>query len=96
MSTKHPKRPADFNQLAHAVFLEAVGEAPTVPAEAPVESEATPIIPIKNPHAVALGKLGGAKGGKARAAKMTPEQRSELALRAATARWEKEKNEKGS
>jgi hypothetical protein len=43
----------------------------------------------KNPHAVALGKLGGAKGGRAAAAKMTPEQRSERAKRASKARWSK-------
>ena len=41
----------------------------------------------KNPAAVALGRLGGKKGGKARAEKLTPEQRSEIARRAAQARW---------
>ena len=50
--------------------------------------EATP--PAKNPHALALGKLGGLKGGKARAAKLTPEQRAEIARKAATARWKKD------
>lgn len=44
----------------------------------------------KNPAAVALGRLGGKKGGKARAAKLTPEQRSEIAKKAARARWAKE------
>jgi hypothetical protein len=43
----------------------------------------------KNPAAVALGKLGGAKGGAARAAKLTKEQRSEIAKKAAAARWKK-------
>jgi len=43
----------------------------------------------KNPHAVALGKLGGLKGGPSRAAKMTPKKRSEIAARAAKARWGK-------
>jgi hypothetical protein len=43
----------------------------------------------KNPHAVALGKLGGAKGGKIRASKLTAEQRSEIARKAVLARWEK-------
>jgi hypothetical protein len=42
---------------------------------------------MKNPAAVALGKLGGAKGGKARAAKMSPEERPESARKAARARW---------
>ena len=45
----------------------------------------------KNPHAVALGKMGGAKGGKARAAKLTAEERSASARKAALARWSKEK-----
>ena len=40
-----------------------------------------------DPAAVALGRKGGLKGGKARAAKLTPEQRSEIAKRAAGARW---------
>jgi hypothetical protein len=43
----------------------------------------------KNPAAVALGKLGGMKGGRARAAKLTPEERKEIAQRAAKARWGK-------
>ncbi len=50
----------------------------------------------KNPAAVALGKLGGSKGGKARAAKMTPEERSESARKAAKARWEKKRREEES
>lgn len=43
--------------------------------------------PEKNPAAVALGRLGGLKGGKARAAKLTKEQRVEIARRAAVKRW---------
>jgi len=45
----------------------------------------------KNPHAVALGKMGGAKGGRKRAATLTPEQRSASARNAALARWDKAK-----
>ncbi len=45
----------------------------------------------KNPHAVALGRLGGLKGGKARAAQLTAEQRSELGRKAVQARWAKAK-----
>ena len=41
----------------------------------------------KNPNAVALGRLGGLKGGKARADKLTPEQRKEIAKKAANSRW---------
>lgn len=44
----------------------------------------------KDPHAVALGTLGGKKGGKARARRLSPVRRSEIASRAATARWKKE------
>ncbi len=47
----------------------------------------------KNPAAVALGKLGGAKGGKARAKNMTPEERSESARKAAKARWAKKRQQ---
>lgn len=43
----------------------------------------------KNPAAVALGRLGGLKGGKARAAKLSEEQRKEIARKAAQKRWEK-------
>jgi hypothetical protein len=42
---------------------------------------------VKNPHAVALGRLGGKKGGPARAQKLSSTQRSEIAKRAAQARW---------
>ncbi|MFN7962701.1 MAG: hypothetical protein U0002_15640 [Thermoanaerobaculia bacterium] len=71
------RRPKDTNQLAYAVYLEAIGEAPEPPKP---ERE-------KNPSAVALGKLGGLKGGKARAEKMTAEERRESARKAAAARW---------
>jgi len=46
----------------------------------------------KNPAAVALGRRGGLKGGKARAAALTPEQRSEIARKAARNRWAKSKD----
>jgi hypothetical protein len=49
----------------------------------------------KNSAAVELGRRGGLKGGKARAAKMTPEERSESARKAAKARWAKERQEEG-
>jgi hypothetical protein len=48
----------------------------------------------KNPHAMALGKMGGAKGGKTRAARLTPEERTSSARKAALARWAKVKKEK--
>lgn len=45
--------------------------------------------PKKNPHASALGKLGGPKGGRARAENLSPERRSEIASKAARTRWGK-------
>lgn len=45
----------------------------------------------KNPHAVALGRLGGLKGGKARTARLTAEERQALARKAVLARWAKAK-----
>jgi hypothetical protein len=50
----------------------------------------------KSEAARLLGKLGGAKGGKARAAKMTPEERSESARKAAKARWAKKRQQEGN
>lgn len=47
----------------------------------------------KNPAAVALGKLGGRKGGKARAEKLSDERKSEIARKAANTRWEKWRRE---
>lgn len=48
----------------------------------------------KNPHAVALGRRGGLKGGPARAAKLTPEERKESARKAALMRWKGKNNGK--
>ena len=76
MPDRSRTRPRDVNELARQIVDEATGEAlPPDPDEG------------KDPAAVALGRKGGLKGGKARAAKMTPEERSEAARRAATARW---------
>lgn len=49
----------------------------------------------KNPAAVALGKLGASKGGKARAEKLSDERKSEIARKAANARWAKKRQEEG-
>ena len=57
------------------------------------ERASPPRRPGKNPAAVALGRLGGLKGGKARAAKLTPERRSEIASQAARKRWHKAKSD---
>lgn len=74
-----PRRPRDPNELAFQVFQEAIGEATPPPPERE-----------KNAAAVALGKLGGAKGGAARAAKMTAGERAESARHAAIVRWKKQ------
>ena len=50
------------------------------------------LVAEKNPHAVALGRLGGLKGGKARAKKLSKKRRVEIARNAAKARWSKVKN----
>jgi hypothetical protein len=50
----------------------------------------------KNPAAVELGRLGASKGGKARAEKLSPERRKEIARKAAKARWDKKRREEGS
>jgi hypothetical protein len=76
-----PKRPRDANQLAKAIVDLATGEI-----------EETEIHDNKNPNAVALGRLGGLKGGKARAKALTAEQRSEIARNAAEKRWKKKRH----
>lgn len=73
-----PKRPKDTNQRAKFIVDLLTGNAIEVPAP-----------DGKNPAAVALGRLGGKKGGKARAEKLTSEQRQEIAKKAALSRWHK-------
>jgi hypothetical protein len=70
-------RPRDVNVLAAAIVAAATGgdRKPSEPHEG------------KNPAAVELGRRGGLRGGPARAAKLTPERRSEIARTAAAARW---------
>ena len=58
-----------------------------VTEEEPLDDEEPLDTEGKNPNAVALGRLGGKKGGKARAAQLTPEQRSQIAKNVAAARW---------
>jgi hypothetical protein len=79
------KRPRDANQLAHLIVQEATGNAPA-PAE--------PMPDTRNPAAVALSKLGAAKGGKARAAALSPARRAAIARKAIRARWAAAKGKK--
>ncbi|MEE8428782.1 MAG: histone H1 [Gammaproteobacteria bacterium] len=83
--TRKPKRPRDANQLAKAIVDLSTGEA-----KEPDPDEG------KDPAAVALGRKGGLKGGKARAAKMTKKQRVESARNAANTRWDKKRKEEDS
>ncbi|MCF6322972.1 MAG: histone H1 [Gammaproteobacteria bacterium] len=77
---KNPKRPRDANQLAKSIVDLTTGA---------VEEEPPEGLGGKDPAAVALGRKGGLKGGKARAEKLTAEERSEIARIAASARWKK-------
>ena len=75
MKERRTTKREDESQIAVRTIEAVIGE-PLVP-------------PRKNPHAVALSKLGASKGGKARAAKLSDRRRREIAKRAAAARWEK-------
>lgn len=81
--TSKPKREGsahDFTVVARRVVEQAIGE----------KLDGSPLDDLnagKNPAAVALGKLGGAKGGKARAKALTPERRKAIARKAAKTRW---------
>ena len=74
VKVKHP----DIFQLAAAIVEAATDESPDIEAI------------TKNPQAVASGRLGGKKGGRARAEKLTQEQRSAIAKKAAKTRWAKD------
>ena len=74
----NPKRPRDPNQLAKLIADIATGEVTETKTD-----------DGKDPAAVALGRKGGLKGGDARAKKLTAEQRSEIAKKAAASRWKK-------
>ncbi|MHC4595691.1 MAG: hypothetical protein ACYS19_12205 [Planctomycetota bacterium] len=80
MLERSRKKPSDLNQLAKSIVDEATMD----------ELQAKAIAEGKNPAAVMLGRLGGLKGGKARAAKLSASQRREIAKRAANARWQKQ------
>ena len=77
MATKK-KRPVDINSLAASIVADAICGEPAL------------IDDGKNPHAVALGRAGGLKGGKARAKALSKRKRSEIAAKAARARWREE------
>jgi len=78
-SSNRGQGPKDFNQIAFEVVQKATGQMPKEP----------PPDPNKNPAAVTLGRLGGLKGGKARAASLSPAKRKAIAKKAAAARWKR-------
>jgi hypothetical protein len=75
------RRPRDPNQIAKFIVDLATGEVSE--ADAPLE------LAGKNPAAVTLGRMGGLKGGKARAKALSPKRRAEIARKAAAKRWDK-------
>lgn len=77
--TSKPKRSRDTNILAKSIVDEVTGDTH--------DQDVSDSDKGKNPAAVALGRLGGKKGGKARAAKLSPERRREIAKKAAEKRW---------
>ncbi len=77
--TKPPKRPRDFSQAAKLVIDVATGQIE--------DREPTPEEQGKDPVAVQRGKLGGVKGGNARAASLPNQRRKEIAQKAAKTRW---------
>ncbi len=77
--TKAPKRPRDLNEWAKRMIDIATGEVD--------DREPTPEEQGKDPAAVSLGRRGGLKGGAARSVALTPEQRQDIARKAALRRW---------
>ncbi len=75
------KKEHDFAVTAFRVVEEATTEAE------PAQAEPEPTTEERHNAAVMLGRMGGLRGGKARAAKLTPEQRREIAQKAARKRW---------
>ena len=84
MPKRTPVKDRDFSVIARLVVEQAIGEKMDgSPLDDPNAG--------KNPHAVALGKLGGLKGGKARAANRTKRELKEIGKKGAEARWGKKK-----
>ena len=79
-----PTRPRDVNQLAHQLIRESTAEAPPEKKADVSRSEISRVM-------AAMGRKGGKLGAKSRMVNMTPEQRSEIAVNAARARWARKK-----
>lgn len=83
MRRSSKKLPKDPNQLAYEIVRISTEDEEPAPEEP--KKERSPI----SEYLAEIGRRGGLKGGKARAEKLTPEQRKEIARKAAKARWEK-------
>jgi len=83
MAKKKPSK--DINVTAFEILQAVTGEE----TDEPAKKKKKPAEEDKNPAAVALGRLGGLKGGKARAEKLSAKKRSEIAKKAASTRWKK-------
>ena len=79
---KRSRKRRDFNEIAFDVVARATGQVPPAAPESPVVAAAR-----------VLGRLGGLKGGVARAAKLSKAERSKIAKKAARARWKKKAEE---
>lgn len=79
------RKPRDLNEIAKAIVDQATAQEP--PAAGPEPDAEAPPKKEKDPLAVELGRRGGRKGGKARAEKLSPEDRSQIAKKAAESRW---------
>lgn len=84
---RKPRRPSDFNQLAHLLVRESTEETQS---DLPLVSRPA-ISPLVSRVMAQMGSKGGKIGGKRRLVTMTPEQRSQVASDAARVRWAKKK-----
>lgn len=82
---KKKKPESDVNVTAFEILQAVTGEPADISLEGKHAKKKD--LPVKNPAAVALGRLGGLKGGKARMAKLSARRRTEIAKKAANARW---------
>jgi hypothetical protein len=80
---KHPKQPADLNQLAHQLVRQSTAEPEIVPSASP-----NPPVDL-SAYMAAIGRKGGKIGGKRRLTTMTAKKRKKIATDAARARWDK-------
>ncbi len=87
---KRTSKIEDVNALAASIVGQTTGGTILPRRHATIATErAGKFAPEKNPAAVALGRLGGLKGGYARASKLSPARRKEIASKAAKSRWAK-------